>query len=221
MYVSSSALGSSPRVRGAAQAVDAAVGVPGTIPACAGSRAGAYGSSAVRRDHPPRMRGAVPPDRHGEGPHGVIPARAGSRAPSPRTAPSPRDHPRACGEQADSLEPAVLELGSSPRVRGAVLASSRTRQRSGIIPARAGSRLMFSSGNLRNGDHPRACGEQFDRMPCEIPTAGSSPRVRGAAETQATRLGGEGIIPARAGSSLTKQCKVSATRDHPRACGEQ
>ena len=89
---------SSPRVRGAAQAVDAAVGVPGIIPACAGSRHIYLFCIYLFWDHPracgeqplvltmpslfegssPRMRGADVVARLDALGVGIIPAHAGS-----------------------------------------------------------------------------------------------------------------------------------------------
>ena len=51
--------------------------------------------------------------------------------------------------------------------------------------------------------------------------AGSSPRMRGAGWTQQREQRGKGIIPARAGSSVSSKFRSLAARDHPRACGEQ
>ena len=50
---------------------------------------------------------------------------------------------------------------------------------------------------------------------------GSSPRVRGAEGQWRPRMRVAGIIPARAGSSLTVSAISASVRDHPRACGEQ
>ena len=112
-------------------------------------------------------------------------------------------------------------MGSSPRVRGAVQTREVRQAQAGIIPARAGSRPKVSERRPSSWDHPRACGEQTRFWLGTTRTEGSSPRVRGAA----TRLGcswpATGIIPARAGSSMSKIPKSESPRDHPRACGEQ
>ena len=50
---------------------------------------------------------------------------------------------------------------------------------------------------------------------------GSSPRVRGAATAAKLAHCIAGIIPARAGSSTRSKMGLWASRDHPRACGEQ
>ena len=74
--------------------------------------------------------------------------------------------------------------GSSPRVRGAARAVRPGRQAVGIIPARAGSRRLHRPHGRRQGDHPRACGEQSRYDMPTIREQGSSPRVRGAGVRQ-------------------------------------
>ena len=52
----------------------------------------------------------------------------------------------------------------------------------GIIPARAGSSMRDRVRNIRQRDHPRACGEQNKYVEGAYYWTGSSPRVRGAAQ---------------------------------------
>ena len=112
------------------------------------------------------------------------------------------DHPRACGEQAIRELIWPNEMGSSPRVRGAVLCEVSRSALEGIIPARAGSSISVSISTLIIGDHPRACGEQYWQVNRPGMGQGSSPRVRGAASVFPKDMIYLGIIPARAGSSV-------------------
>ena len=114
-----------------------------------------------------------------------------------------------------------MNTGSSPRVRGAVRDQARNGHRSGIIPARAGSRCIALVKLPRVWDHPRACGEQASRCAAFRSLSGSSPRVRGAVLSVGYLLDKCGIIPARAGSSNDNFAILIADGDHPRACGEQ
>ena len=87
----------------------------------------------------PRMRGAhegVESDMWGDG---IIPAYAGSTATSPIKSAAPWDHPRVCGEHNDMSISKVVLLGSSPRMRGALLMDVKQIYDLGIIPAYAGS----------------------------------------------------------------------------------
>ena len=213
--------GSSPRMRGAADAqlvVDELVGI---IPACAGSSSRSRPRGTGSWDHPracgeqalrffttlissgssPRVRGAAalmrPPFFSG----GIIPAHAGNRSNPRLRATSRRDHPRACGEQPRNALRASPLMGSSPRMRETVERLLALRLVAGIIPAHAGS---SSAG-----------GALFCIM------LGSSPRVRGAVGCKIYPEFCGGIIPARAGSSPRLRKRQSFHWDHPRACGEQ
>ena len=193
-------LGSSPRVRGAADRLERQSTSLGIIPARAGSSGVRMMFARLHRDHPracgeqkrgnlysmvdagssPRVRGAVCSLIVCVLHIGIIPARAGSRGVCWDCNTGNRDHPRACGEQPVQDGSTVQALGSSPRVRGAALASNGGRAQYGIIPARAGSRLHTPPSTTARRDHPRACGEQKLTTPRRARLSGSSPRVRGA-----------------------------------------
>ena len=132
-------LGSSPRMRGAQDAIQRDGPRDGIIPAYAGSTAASGQTVACFRDHPrvcgehharrsvpdilkgssPRMRGALHmPASILEG-NGIIPAYAGSTSTSLTAERCPRDHPRVCGEHPRPDWGRVLLSGSSPRMRGA------------------------------------------------------------------------------------------------------
>ena len=106
-----------------------------------------------------------------------------------------------CGEQHVRVATAMYQLGSSPRVRGAVKLCADLTKTIGIIPACAGSSNIFNSIAFQIWDHPRVCGEQFSTLAAQAGGAGSSPRVRGAVFQLSQFAGSGGIIPACAGSS--------------------
>ncbi len=132
--------GSSPRARGAAPSGSPGFGPIGIIPACAGSRTCPLPLSGLPWDHPrvrgeqevrsvlraqvrgssPRARGAGCAPRCGHRAGGIIPACAGSRCRTARTGPRGWDHPRVRGEQSATTSVVGVDLGSSPRARGAV-----------------------------------------------------------------------------------------------------
>ena len=65
------------------------------------------------------------------------------------------------------------------------------------------------------------CGEQ-ETLPFLVATMrGSSPRVRGTADTSGNVQVAVGIIPACAGNSSLSRSRLASSRDHPRVCGEQ
>ena len=148
----------------------------------------------------PRVRGAgiLWTARVNEG--RIIPARAGSSMSLRKRSQIEKDHPRACGEQYGHEVTARPNKGSSPRVRGAGFRNRQFWITLRIIPARAGSRMLFDWKRAGTEDHPRACGEQGRRRMSDWSNRGSSPRVRGAVSCTASSAGALGIIPARAGS---------------------
>ena len=95
--------------------------------------------TACRAESSPRVRGA------GHGIEllgqlvGIIPAHAGSSRLEGFLHLFRWDHPRACGEQEQPVISSAAELGSSPRVRGAVDVQANAPVVPGIIPACAGS----------------------------------------------------------------------------------
>ena len=243
-WIMSSALladpGSSPRMRGALNVHPVLISQPRIIPADAGStwprrapcRTGAdhprgCGEHHVQRSHQhrfqgssPRMRGA-PADRTvRDGPDRIIPADAGS---TPEAAGSPTtawDHPRGCGEHTAVSVPVRLRTGSSPRMRGALLAPCRHADAGGIIPADAGSTGEHGHVLVPVGDHPRGCGEHPAVLKSHAQAQGSSPRMRGALSGVYLEGVQLRIIPADAGSTPALQPLERDHQDHPRGCGE-
>ncbi|EDX22873.1 conserved hypothetical protein [Streptomyces sp. Mg1] len=125
------------------------------------------------------------------------------------------------GEQLLDLDADSACPGSSPRARGAGDPGVDLDGGDGVIPACAGSRREPPSADHCDGGHPRGCGEQWSRSTVTPSATGSSPRVRGAVESNRVRAGVAGVIPAGAGSSRIQPCSRRSGRGHPRGCGEQ
>ena len=173
----------------------------------------------------PRMRGARAPQHGGRPVRGIIPAYAGSTHLPKVSSVHSRDHPRVCGEHSLSEQDWRSNLGSSPRMRGARLLGGGAVELRGIIPAYAGStaspccpaaasrdhpRVCGEHGPSDTGavylrDHPRVCGEHIVAAVFAAMVEGSSPRMRGAPLLVGARDGGEGIIPAYAGSTALQR----------------
>ena len=131
-------VGSSPRMRGTRDGLEAGRIVIGIIPAYAGNTLFGLSSARNVRDHPrvcgehtdddyngtystgssPRMRGTRMPFNaiHADG--GIIPAYAGNTSPRIRSRTQSWDHPRVCGEHQCIVCYDFLVQGSSPRMRG-------------------------------------------------------------------------------------------------------
>ena len=171
--------GSSPRVRGTPDHAPGPSRIHGIIPACAGNTRGLRRSSEHIRDHPrvcgehwyrnvhvatfpgssPRVRGTprvVLCRRRGAG---IIPACAGNTSSCRPLRASRRDHPRVCGEHSTLSPLWAAKSGSSPRVRGTLLAVTVFAVVLGIIPACAGNTPVPVDSSCNRRDHPRVCGE--------------------------------------------------------------
>ena len=179
---------------------------------------------------------------------GIIPACAGNSQRLLFFHNADRDHPRVCGEQKFENYDEFIKKGSSPRVRGTVIAGGVIIAAGGIIPACAGNSCLVNVYVCPRWDHPRVCGEQ----PIALNDKGSSPRVRGTVSRSSARMCHKGIIPACAGNSKlhlvndkicpstmlsifnylriipacagnrrSEQILMLLWWDHPRVCGEQ
>ena len=175
----------------------------GLIPARAGSTIHKLTSGDGFRAHP-RSRGEhAAIDQIGFFPGGLIPARAGSTAVSASKSTPSRAHPRSRGEH---LTPSLWvrsRWGSSPLARGAPAGKIRHLGDPGLIPARAGSTHHEQGGNQQIRAHPRSRGEHRGYLLTSHHDMGSSPLARGARASPTKWLKTLGLIPARAGSTVS------------------
>ena len=217
------AAGSSPLARGLPGHRGDRPAGGGIIPARAGFTRTSPMTSPTRADHP-RSRGvypapaASPSSNCGSSPlargllhlevvgclgQGIIPARAGFTAgPSTSTRPG-WDHPRSRGVYAWILTPTARRPGSSPLARGLRLYAPHTRDRAGIIPARAGFTDAGWRAYEQEEDHPRSRGVYYHEIAHETADQGSSPLARGLPGAIVVLSHHFGIIPARAGFTVT------------------
>ena len=134
---------------------------------------------------------------------GLIPARAGKTCPRPLPRARRAAHPRAGGENSRIGMRPAFHRGSSPRGRGKRARSTRWCAHRGLIPARAGKTLAVQADSIKHQAHPRAGGENRQRVEGADATAGSSPRRRGKPGTMTTRPASSRLIPARAGKTIS------------------
>ena len=167
----------------------------------------------------PRVRGLRPRHLHHHQEGRIIPARAGFTLIRARASGLVRDHPRACGVYVEGDAEAEAEAGSSPRVRGLLRVIPAHAGSTGIIPARAGFTAHRDQRHGDLADHPRACGVYVNYLIWGSSPLGSSPRVRGLRGPQAQLSSQGGIIPARAGFTVSGRISRQKIWDHPRACG--
>ena len=151
--------GSSPRMRGARNVAHARWCWCGIIPAYAGSTHILSGSAWPGKDHP-RVCGEHPAaSTRLQDAARIIPAYAGSTRAQHVRVTSAEDHPRVCGEHALIACCIFFTVGSSPRMRGALVCNFAASPAYGIIPAYAGSTRDHRRPLILVRDHPRVCGE--------------------------------------------------------------
>ena len=149
----------------------------------------------------------------------IIPARAGFTMCPRRPLGGPADHPRSRGVYGRQGRLFVLTNGSSPLARGLPWWRRRTRRRPGIIPARAGFTRQDCGRRVRHEDHPRSRGVYGREQPGRRRRHGSSPLARGLLAQDSGRDETDGIIPARAGFTVSILPTHPHAWDHPRSRG--
>ena len=213
----------------------------GITPALAGKRVGVAVSFQRFKDHPrvggekpavpacclkfpgspPRWRGKVVVGIRLVRTPRITPAlagKSGSLCPQDR---SRGDHPRVGGEKLVQLKLRAAIQGSPPRWRGKADHSPHGDPRSGITPALAGKRIVFSAGYASFEDHPRVGGEKLYCIAALFSIWGSPPRWRGKALLAKRRYGVIGITPALAGKRARRPSWSYGGGDHPRVGGEK
>ena len=94
-------------------------------------------------------------------------------------------------------------------------------EKAGITPAYAGKREKMLRLGGRVKDHPRLCGEKMGESGIPSVQKGSPPPMRGKAVVLCSSPRGHRITPAYAGKRPLERLPTTATRDHPRLCGEK
>ena len=169
---------------------------------------------------PPRMRGKPVFGQTFFCPFGITPAHAGKTPAHRDSSCHNRDHPRACGENSLSEASGLFDQGSPPRMRGKPSQRDTALLLDGITPAHAGKTPAGALRMRRRRDHPRACGENSTPSIAAMRSAGSPPRMRGKPGGDVIGIPARGITPAHAGKTTISSRQRRASRDHPRACGE-
>ena len=147
------------------------------------------------------MRGEVQESQNNDYFVGITPAHAGRSASNMNICIKSQDHPRACGEKKWGLNPWDGTPGSPPRMRGEDRRKLTKVVMMRITPAHAGRSLIWICRDVKEWDHPRACGEkQIEKEPPAKGT-GSPPRMRGEAKCSSIKAKSKGITPAHAGRS--------------------
>ncbi len=150
-----------------------------------------------------------------------IPACAGTRDGQKSQRAGETVHPRVCGDQQTDAYNALLNDGSSPRVRGPDLGEVFSRFSLRFIPACAGTSRNACPYPAPPAVHPRVCGDQGQEQKPSCWVFGSSPRVRGPVKRRENPTSNTRFIPACAGTSDWGGAPVCQCAVHPRVCGDQ
>ena len=160
---SESGAGTSPRMRGKLHCCWRKQGEPRNIPAYAGKTPGPHQSAPLSMEHPrvcgenghpaglfrlnagtsPRMRGKQRFERWWIELARNIPAYAGKTNVYDATIDTKEEHPRVCGENAQVAGVALVDAGTSPRMRGKLTGLSRASIANRNIPAYAGKTKSY------------------------------------------------------------------------------
>ena len=150
---------------------------------------------------------------------GIIPARAGFTFGAREGGFGRGDHPRSRGVYAHRGRSGSWAAGSSPLARGLRVHPHEDDSLGRIIPARAGFTSLFAEYQANGGDHPRSRGVYSSQRRTLFPWVGSSPLARGLPSAIGNLMGGNRIIPARAGFTVNSVGLLYIFRDHPRSRG--
>ena len=110
--------------------------------------------------------------------------------------------------------------GSSPLARGPLNARVDHDVPAGLIPARAGTTLRTASAAHRARAHPRSRGDHGGDTRLFQRGRGSSPLARGPRPRRSATTCRPGLIPARAGTTISHASNSSISRAHPRSRGD-
>ena len=132
-----------------------------------------------------------------------------------------RDHPRPCGEKAPLSGGNRRHIGSPPPMRGKASYISLSDDVSRITPAHAGKSDVAMHLRRSTEDHPRPCGEKYERTFPYMIAHGSPPPMRGKVCRARPARTPVRITPAHAGKRQPGQERDCRAKDHPRPCGEK
>ena len=151
---------------------------------------------------------------------GLIPARAGTTGLGLLRRGGFGAHPRSRGDHSPVATSTVSAVGSSPLARGPRTEAGTSNSSGGLIPARAGTTIVFYSSSFRFWAHPRSRGDHVSAIPHKVCAPGSSPLARGPRRGCTYALRGGGLIPARAGTTVCAAAELRGRRAHPRSRGD-
>ena len=129
-------------------------------------------------------------------------------------------HPRSRGDHSLPVEVAAANGGSSPLARGPRVCAEERQNKSGLIPARAGTTPSASIISCPSWAHPRSRGDHPPKPSASSSPRGSSPLARGPPSLNKGGGKSNGLIPARAGTTILTGFTSAGAGAHPRSRGD-
>ena len=211
--------GSSPLARGLRAHCPTESVNHGIIPARAGFTVPPKSVPAGNRGSSPLARGLLAPVSRMTCRWRIIPARAGFTREDRADPVQETDHPRSRGVYGRMRSRLVRRNGSSPLARGLPIPNGVIDWDKRIIPARAGFTRSQMHQCCPFEDHPRSRGVYGPLQVTYPGYFGSSPLARGLPVADGAPVQQDGIIPARAGFTVTAATRPVVLPDHPRSRG--
>ena len=125
-----------------------------------------------------------------------------------------------CGKNRRPFKPAILPIGSPPRVREKSVGGSFMGCCDRITPACAGKIPAYRLSPHNFQDHPRVCGKNVAVYYFCYGVVGSPPRVREKSIISFCHCPNYRITPACAGKIASFKPLQTSVWDHPRVCGK-
>ena len=151
---------------------------------------------------------------------GITPARAGRTGITCGGMKMYADHPRSRGKDKFRYSKIKRQTGSPPLAREGLYSSNRKSYIHRITPARAGRTLKEMSREIRQEDHPRSRGKDFEFLLHCPRQPGSPPLAREGQLNCLTHIHRHRITPARAGRTQSGCTTWCEKKDHPRSRGK-
>ena len=150
----------------------------------------------------------------------LIPAREGNTSEPTLMRSATPAHPRSRGDHGCTAQENGGHGGSSPLARGPLTKTYALTEAQGLIPARAGTTSRGVSPAACFGAHPRSRGDHREPSVFLNNMRGSSPLARGPLNQLLRDFLQEGLIPARAGTTVFGMTVNLMSRAHPRSRGD-
>ena len=134
--------------------------------------------------------------------------------------PAHRVHPRSRGDNIKVTLRANVADGSSPLTRGKRELDRLETRRQRLIPTHAGKTSGRSVRGRYPWAHPHSRGENNGGTGGGAGMLGSSPLMRGKRAPSGDTGQRPGLIPAHAGKTGSRSCRLRPSTAHPHSCGE-